>query len=160
MNAIDLLESQHRDVEDLFSKIEGSKDVGKKEQVFIALADSLAIHARIEERHFYPAVRDKGGEDLVEAVHDHLAIKRALNELLDTDVEDEAFEVRLETLRDEVEHHVEEEESDLFPRVMRAFDEGELEDLGDAMAAEQADLEEQGNAREAVSAELEKMAPV
>jgi hemerythrin superfamily protein len=160
MNAIDMLEAQHREVEDLFKMVESSKDAAKREQAFIKLADALAIHASIEEHHFYPAVKERRSEDLDEALHDHMAIKRALNELLDTDVEDEAFELKLDALKDEVEHHVEEEESELFPRVMRAFDEGELEDIGDAMTAEQADLEERGNARETVPEELEKTAPV
>jgi hemerythrin superfamily protein len=161
MNAIDLLEAQHREVEDLFSKIDKSKDAGKKEQAFIELADGLAIHASIEEHHFYPAVMEKRTDDmLLESVHDHLAIKRALGELLDTDVEDPSFDAKLDALRDEVEHHVEEEESDLFPRVMKIFEESELEDIGDAMSAEQAELEEMGNPRDAVPVELEKVAPV
>jgi hemerythrin superfamily protein len=160
MNAIDLLEAQHREVEDLFTEVERSKDAARKEQAFVRLADILAIHTSIEEHHFYPAVKEKRSEDLGDALQDHLTIKRALNDLLDADVEDEAFDLKLETLKDEVEHHVEEEESELFPLVMRAFDEGELEDLGDAMAAEQAELEERGNPREVVPEELERVSPV
>ncbi|HVU50084.1 MAG TPA: hemerythrin domain-containing protein [Polyangia bacterium] len=161
MNAIDLLEAQHREVEDLFSKLEGTKDAAKREAIFVQLADSLAIHTTIEEHHFYPAIREKGAEDgAFETFEDHLSIKRALGALLDVDVDDETFEEKLEILEAEVEHHVEQEEGDLFPRVMRLFDENELEDVGDAMSAEQSELEERGNARETVPEELENRAPV
>ena len=161
MNAIDLLEAQHREVEDLFSKLERTKDAAKREAIFVELADNLAIHTTIEERHFYPAVREKGAEDgAFETIEDHLTIKRALNALLDLDVEDEAFTEKLDILQAEVEHHVEQEEGDLFPRVMRLFDENELEDIGDAMSGEQSELEERGNARETVPEQLEKSAPL
>jgi hemerythrin superfamily protein len=161
MNAIDLLEAQHREVEDLFTKLETTKDAATREQIFVQLADSLAIHSTIEEHHFYPAVREKQDEDeAFESLEDHMAIKRALNALLDIDVEDESFESKLDALQSEVEHHVEQEEGELFPHVMRTFDENELEDIGDAMSAEQAELEEQGNARETVPTELEKGAPI
>jgi hemerythrin superfamily protein len=161
MNAIDLLEAQHREVEDLFSKLERTKDAAKREEIFVELADNLAIHTTIEERHFYPAVREKGAEDgAFETFEDHLTIKRALSALLDLDVDDDSFDEKLDVLQAEVEHHVEQEEGDLFPRVMRLFDENELEDIGDAMSAEQSELEERGNPREAVSEQLEKGAPI
>jgi hemerythrin superfamily protein len=161
MNAIDLLEAQHREVEDLFSNLGRTKDATKKEELFVALADALAIHATIEEHHFYPAVREKSAEDeALEDLEDHQAIKRALGALLDLDVEDDSFEEKLDALQAEVEHHVEQEEGDIFPRVMRLFDENELEDVGDAMSAEQAELEERGNAREAVPEDADKIAPI
>jgi hemerythrin superfamily protein len=161
MNAIDLLESQHREAEDLFAKIEGSKSLEKKELAFIELADGIAIHTTIEERHFYPAVKDRRTEEiLLESLDEHLAIKRALSELLDTDIDDPSFDAKLEVLKEELESHIEEEEGDLFPRVMRLFDDSELEELGDAMAAEQAELEEKGNPREAVPGEVERAATI
>jgi hemerythrin superfamily protein len=161
MNAIDLLEAQHREVEDLFAKLERTKDAMKREELFVKLADSLAIHTTIEEHHFYPAVREKGAEEgAFETFEDHLSIKRALNALLDIDVEDDSFDDKLDVLQAEVEHHVEQEEGDLFPRVMRLFDENELEDVGDAMSSEQSELEERGNARETVPEQLDKTAPV
>jgi hemerythrin superfamily protein len=161
MNAIDFLEAQHREIEDLFSKLGKAREAGKKEQAFVELAERLAIHATIEERHFYPALREKPETDgLLDAFDDHLAIKRALGALLDTGVDDPTFEAKLDVLETEVEHHVEEEEGDLFPRVMRLFDETELEDVGDAMGVEQAELEERGNMRDAVAAELERVAPI
>jgi hemerythrin superfamily protein len=161
MNAIDLLEAQHREVEDLFAKIDKAGNAEKKELAFIQLADSLAIHASIEEHHFYPAVKEAETEEiLVESVEEHLEIKRKLSALLDTDASDETFEAKLDALREEVERHVEEEEEDLFPKVMALFDEDQLESIGQAMIAEQVELEEKGNAREAIPSEIENPASI
>jgi hemerythrin superfamily protein len=161
MNAIDMLKTQHRKVEDLFSKIEKARSDRKKEQLFIELADSLAIHATIEEHHFYPGVKARSTEGiLLESVEEHLSIKRVLSDLLDTACEDETFDAKLKVLQDLVEHHVEEEEGTLFPKVAKNLEEDDLEELGEAMQAEQIELEEKGNPREAVPAETEKAAPI
>jgi hemerythrin superfamily protein len=161
MNAIDMLEGQHREVANLFEKIERARGTKTKEQYFIKLADNLAIHATIEEHHFYPAVREKRTEDiLLESLEEHLAIKRVLSDLLDVDIEDETFDAKLTVLKEEVEHHVEEEEKDLFPKVKKVLDEGQLEAIGKAMSDEQAELEEKGNPRESVPSETDKAAPL
>ena len=156
-----MLESQHREVEDLFARIEKAANNEAKEQAFIELADSLAIHTSIEEHHFYPAVKESETEEiLIESVEEHLEIKRKLSALLDTDVEDQTFDAKLDDLRDEVERHVEEEEEDLFPKVMNLFDEVQLDAIGQAMSAEQAELEEKGNPRNAVPSETESPASI
>ncbi|HTA18969.1 MAG TPA: hemerythrin domain-containing protein [Polyangia bacterium] len=161
MDAIDLLKSQHRAVEDLFSKIEKSRDASKKDQLFTKLADSLAVHASIEEHHFYPAVKAKRTEDiLLEALEEHLGIKRVISDLLDTEIDDETFDAKIKVLKEQVEHHVEEEETDLFPKVRKIFDADQLEAIGQAMSAEQAELEEKGNPRDAVPAETEEAATI
>jgi hemerythrin superfamily protein len=161
MDAIDLLKSQHRAVEDLFSKIEKSRDLGKKDQLFNKLADSLAVHAAIEEHHFYPAVKDKRTEDiLLESLEEHLGIKRVISDLLDTEIDDETFDAKIKVLKEQVEHHVEEEETDMFPKVRKLFDADQLEAIGQAMSAEQAELEEKGNPRDAVPAETQEAATI
>jgi hemerythrin superfamily protein len=161
MNAIKMLELQHREVANLFEKIEQARKADTKERYFIQLADSLAIHATIEEHHFYPAVREKRTEDiLLESLEEHLAIKRVLSDLLDVDIDDETFDAKLAVLKEEVEHHVEEEEKDLFPKVKKVLDEGQLEAIAQAMTAEQNELEEKGNPRDAVPGEVDKAAPL
>ena len=161
MNAIDLLLSQHREVDELFSKIESAKSEDKKAELFDEIADKLAIHAAIEEHHFYPAVKAARTEDiLLESLEEHLGIKRVLADLLDISVDDETFEAKVSVLKEQVEHHVEEEESELFPKVKKLFDKDELEAIGQAMSAEQAELEEQGAARENVRAETDAPASI
>jgi Hemerythrin HHE cation binding domain len=141
MDAIELLDRQHEDVEALFEALAGgSRD---QQTLFNELADLLAIHAAIEERHFYPAVRARRTEEiLIESLGEHLQIKRALADLLMMGTTSERFAAKLEVLREEVEHHVEEERSDLFPKVRRLCDADFLEALGQEMTATIAELEE------------------
>jgi len=153
MNAIDLLKSQHREVSKLFSQIEKAP-TEEKTELFEEIADKLAVHAAIEEHHFYPAVKAKRTEDiLLESLEEHLGIKRVIADLLEVDAEDETFDAKVKVLKEQVEHHVEEEESDLFPKVKKLFDKEQLEAIGQEMSAEQAELEEKGDPRQAVPAE-------
>ena len=161
MDAIELLESQHREVESLFSEIEDAGDSAAKAELFEELADKLAIHAAIEEHHFYPAVKAERTEDiLLEALEEHLGIKRVLADLLKTDADDQTFDAKIKVLEETVSHHVEEEESDLFPKVRKLFDKERREALGQEMSAEQAELEEAGNARERVPSETDQPATI
>lgn len=154
MNATDLLESQHREVEDLFEKIASADDDDDKEALFDELADNLAIHAAIEEHQFYPAVMSRRTEDiLLESLEEHLAVKRVLADLLDTAVGDPTFNAKMKLLKETVSHHVREEENDLFPKVKNIFDEEELEALGDDMEAEQEQLLSEGEPRKLVPQE-------
>jgi len=153
MNAIDLLKSQHREVSKLFSKIEKAS-ASDKGELFEEIADKLAVHAAIEEHHFYPAVKAKRTEDiLLESLEEHLGIKRVIADLMEVNAEDETFDAKIKVLKEQVEHHVEEEESDLFPKVKRLFDKEQLEALGQEMSAEQAELEAEGEPRRSVPSE-------
>lgn len=161
MNAIVMLEAQHREVEKLFAKIEKSKDPGDKDELFTQLADKLAIHAAIEEHHFYPSVKAKRTEDiLLESLEEHLAIKRVLADLLEIDAGDESFDAKIKLLKEEVTHHVSEEEGDLFPKVRKILNKGDLDVIGQQMLAEQEELEEAGDPRNAIPSETGHTAPI
>ena len=161
MNAIDLLESQHRDVEDLFSELESATDDETKADLFEELADKLAVHAAIEEHHFYPAVKDQRTEDiLLESLQEHLAVKRILADLLETGAEEETFDAQVKVLKETVEHHVEEEETDLFPKVRKLLSKDQLEAIGQAMSAEQAELEDRGAPHERIPSETDRAASI
>ncbi len=135
-DAIELLESQHREVESLFEQLRETEDKRERKQLFAQLADNLAAHGKIEELLFYPAVCTDDTTDLLhEAVEEHLEVKRVVAELMEMDVEDELFATKLDELEQMVEHHVEDEESKLFPQVR----EEELVDLEELAAR----LEEQ-----------------
>ena len=161
MSAIKLLESQHREVEKLFSQFEKAKDSDKKMRLFEEIADKLAIHAAIEEHHFYPTVKEKRTEDiLLESVEEHLAIKRTLADLLKMDAEDEHFEPTMKVLKEEVEHHAKEEETDLFPKVKKILSAEDLDVLEQEMVAEQEELEAAGDPRAAIPSETGEPAPI
>jgi hemerythrin superfamily protein len=161
MNAIKMLKQQHREVEGLFEQLEKARTGPQRQKVFDQIADALAAHATIEERHFYPSVKKRDTEDiLLESTEEHLAIKRVIADLLDCEPSDERFEAKCKVLKDEVEHHVEEEEGELFPKVQKLFDDEALKALGEEMQATWDELMEAGNPREAVPSETEHAAPL
>lgn len=148
VNAIDLLERQHREVEELFEEIEetGEGAVKTKDRIAREIANQLAAHAEIEEKLFYPESRQEDTEELLrESVEEHLAMKRILADLLDTSPEDAQFDARMKVLKEQVAHHVEEEESELFPRVRKSLSKDELDDLGERMETLAEELEAEGD---------------
>jgi hemerythrin superfamily protein len=133
-DAISLLKEQHREVESLFEQIEHASDNEDKEILFQELADNLAAHAQIEEKVFYPAAYARPTKKLLlEAVEEHLAVKRIVADLLEMSPKDEHFEAKIKVLKEQVEHHVEEEENELFPKVQKELDAEQLKTLGAMM---------------------------
>jgi hemerythrin superfamily protein len=158
MDAIEMLEEQHRDVEDLFEELE-SADAADKQDLFDELADSLAVHALIEEMHFYPAVRARRSEDIpLESLEEHLLIKRMLSELMRLDPRNQAFEAKLAALKEQVERHVAEEEDELFPKVHKLLDKKQLVALAEDMSVTQENLLDAGQPRERLRPAVEEAA--
>jgi hemerythrin superfamily protein len=161
MDAIMLLEHQHREVEALFNQMRRAKTGSARRNVFERIADALAIHATLEERHFYPSVKERTTERiLLESLEEHLAIKRVIADLLKLDAGDDTFAAKVKVLEDEVSHHVEEEEAALFPRVKQMFDDEALDSLGETMEETQTALLRSGNPREAVASETARAASI
>jgi hemerythrin superfamily protein len=154
VDAIRFLKKQHDEVADLFEEIDTLDSEDEKQAIFKQIADNLAIHATIEERFFYPAVRQLSEDEVEEAYDEHLEIKRLLVECMRMQGE-RGFDVKLAALESVVLHHVEEEENVLFPEVRRMFTPDALEALGQRLEGESADLEEKGNARLSVKPEIE-----
>ena len=127
---IDVLTMQHAEVDMLIMAIE--KGSGDKRALFTELADKLAAHAAVEEQLFYPAVMAKQTEDqLREAVEEHLSVKRLLADLIVLSPSDDAFDAKLEVLKEQVQHHAhKEEEGKLFPKVKKLFNADERAAIG------------------------------
>ena len=131
MKATDLLEKQHRTVEGLFKKLEGGG--GDIPALLKELAADLAAHMIVEQEIFYPAVL-KVKEDLVlEGYEEHAAAEGALKRLLKTSPKDVTFKAKVTVLKELIEHHVKEEEGDLFPKVEKALGAERLTELGRKM---------------------------
>lgn len=161
MNAVKMLKQQHQQVAKMFKDFEAAKSAAPRRKIFEQIADALAVHATIEERHFYPAVKQKQTEDiLLESVEEHLEIKRVIADLLAMDADDENFEAKVKVLQEDVDHHVEEEQDELFPKVEKLFDEETLEALGEDMEETQAELISAGNPRDAIPSETDAAAPI
>jgi hypothetical protein len=141
MNAIEMLKEQHDEAEELFDQIEDAEGEEKR-QLFEQLGDAIAIHCIIEEQHFYPSVRAHRTEDiLLESLQEHLAIKRVLADMLDLDPGDELFDAKCRVLQEEMEHHIQEEEANLFAKVQRLFSSETLDEIGSMMEQTAAELE-------------------
>jgi iron-sulfur cluster repair protein YtfE (RIC family) len=131
MKATSLLEHQHRKIEDLLKKLESG--VVDHAAVLDELANSLAAHMAIEQDIFYPAIK-RLSEDLVnESYEEHALAEVALKRLIGTDPEDDEFLARVTALKDLLQHHLQEEEDELFPCVAAALDRDALEQLGQTM---------------------------
>lgn len=143
MNAIKLLEQQHREVEELFAQFEDASDseIESKQQLVKKIMDALAAHAAIEEQIFYPATKDARTEELLhEAVEEHLGAKRIIADLLDQGLDEAVFKAKVKVLQEQIEHHVAEEEKELFPKVKKLLGGEELDELGERMQEMHAEL--------------------
>ena len=134
MNAVDLLKKQHKEVESLFEKYENEDDIEGKRQLFIQIADDLSAHSAIEEKIFYPGVKDPQTESILkESVEEHFTVKKLIADLLDLEPADADFDRKMKALKEDVLHHVEEEEGELFPIVKKTFSKDELSTMGERM---------------------------
>jgi hemerythrin superfamily protein len=160
LDALALLRAQHRAIDLLFRAVQRA-DGGSKEASFRELADMLAVHATIEEWIFYPGVRSAATEDLLaESREEHRAMKRTLADMLDDDVAGEAFDAKLNVLREQVHHHaMEEEERKLFPKVRATIDGDYRMAMAGAMIALMVELQQKGSPRNAGPAEAREAAP-
>lgn len=131
MKATDLREKQHRKVEAIFKKLESAR--AEPGPLLEELANSLAAHMTIEQELFYPAVKTFAEDLVLEAFEEHSIAEISLKRLLATNPDDGAFKARVTTTRQLIEHHVKEEEDELFPKVERKLGEARLLELGRAM---------------------------
>ena len=137
MDAFQLLKEDHRKVEQLFSKLESASGKAKLD-VFKQIKTELELHTHIEEKIFYPALEEpEETHDLaLEAYEEHAVVKTLLKELGRARTANDEWEAQAKVLQENVEHHVEEEENELFPKADSALSEEELEDLTERMIAE------------------------
>ena len=138
MNAITVLQNDHKRVEGLFAKFEKltPRAVKTMRDLNEQIIAELAVHAAIEEQVFYPAVRECVAEadfNVLEALEEHHVVKWTLSELDGMDPGHERFRAKMMVLIESVRHHVEEEEGELFPKVRAALDTKALNALGDAL---------------------------
>jgi hemerythrin superfamily protein len=145
-DAVALIKSDHRKVEQLFREFEeaGDRAYKTKQQLVSQIVKELEVHATIEEETYYPAVEAKAkkdGKDMVaEAVEEHHVVKVLLGELAGMPSEDDAFDAKVKVLMENVRHHVEEEEEELLPQSEEILGKQELARLGEEMAARKQQL--------------------
>jgi hemerythrin-like domain-containing protein len=142
-DAIALLTKDHREVAEMFEQFEQLSDRAKasKKRLVDQITTALKLHTQIEEEIFYPAVREASdalGDSVDEAVVEHAAAKDLIAQLDEMDPDDELYDAKVKVLSEQIEHHVEEEEKEMFPKVKKLG--LDLAALGQDMAARKDEL--------------------
>jgi len=139
MNCFTLLKADHKKVAGILEKIDATTERGVKtrEELFAQLKSELDLHAHIEETILYPALEkaDETRDITLEAYEEHRLVKQLLGELESMDKSEEQWTARFTVLKENIEHHVEEEEDDMFKKARKVLTEEEAEDLGARLEA-------------------------
>jgi iron-sulfur cluster repair protein YtfE (RIC family) len=139
MDAFELLKEDHKKVSSIFEKLEPTTERGVKtrEELFAQLKQELDVHARIEETILYPVLKEsKETEDItLEAYEEHNVIKQLLAELEEMPKDNESWGAKLKVLQENVEHHVEEEEGEMFKDARKVLSQAQIDELGEQLEA-------------------------
>jgi len=138
MDAIKLLKEDHARIKPLLAELKETTDRAEKTrgELFSRIKQELTIHEIIEEEIFYPTLREhpKAKEIVLEGYEEHDVVSRLMGELDGMDATDERFGPKAKVMAENIEHHIEEEEGEMFRTARQVFADDELEDLGDRMA--------------------------
>ena len=144
MNAFTLLKQDHKTVADLLEKIDQTTERGIKtrEDLFTKLKTELDVHAKIEETILYPALEneEETRDITLEAFEEHRLVKQLLSELESMSKDAEEWTAKFTVLKENIEHHVEEEEGEMFESARKVLSKEDQETLGTQL--EQAKKEE------------------
>ena len=159
--ALELLMTDHRKVEDLFSQYDDEKDGDEdtRRQLAQRICAELKVHTQLEEELFYPFLRENLEEDDMDLVEEAQVEHNGAKDLIEqiegaTEIDDE-YNAKVKVLGEYVKHHVNEEENEIFPKV--SDDQEELDELGQEMASRKSELaEEMGLEQEASEGEEEE----
>lgn len=143
VDAIDLLKADHRAVEDLFEQFDKARRSDTKAKLVEQICTALKIHTQIEEEIFYPAIRPKIDDAIVdEGLVEHDGAKMWINELSKAKPTDPFYDAKVKVLSEDIKHHVGEEERwlrGMFAQSRRT--DIDMDALGAKMAARKAELE-------------------
>jgi iron-sulfur cluster repair protein YtfE (RIC family) len=149
MNAIELLKEDHERVDKLFQQVKANED-GDNKDLFLKIKEELDVHSHIEEAIFYPKLIEEGDKELkditLEGIEEHRQAKMFLRELSNLTDDSEKFQPKLKVLMEDIEHHVQEEEGEMFKMVESQFDAAVLEELGTAMEEEKSKFQKKSAA--------------
>ena len=139
MNAIELLKEDHDKVDKLFQQVKATEE-NEHPALFEQIKMELDVHTHIEETIFYPKMLEEGDEELQsivkEGIEEHRQAKMFLRELSNLAEDSEKFEPKLTVLMEDIEHHVQEEEGEMFKLAEEQIDASVLDELGAEMEAE------------------------
>jgi len=149
MNALTLLEDDHKKMRKLLGELETTTERGVKtrEELYATIKGELMVHEAIEEEIFYPALKEhpKAEDIVLEGYEEHHVVDLVMAELEGLPVDDESWGAKAKVMKENVEHHMEEEEGEMWKQARAAFDDEELEDLGERMAARKTQAQQELN---------------
>jgi len=144
MDAMSLLKEDHRKVKKLLVELESTTERGVKtrEELFAKVKQELVVHEAIEEEIFYPALKEhpKTKEIALEGYEEHHVVDTVMAEIEGVAYDDEKWGAKFTVMKENLEHHIEEEEGEMFKQANQVFDEDELAQLGESMKARKEEL--------------------
>lgn len=142
MDAFQLLRNDHQKAMQVFHKLMSATESSNRDRLFAELKQELEVHAEIEEQIFYPALqsaRETAGL-VKESLHEHDTVKHLLQDLDTMDHDSPQWATSLDTLKNNVEHHVHEEEEEMFTKAQEVLSRDALEELGSRMQRKKKEL--------------------
>jgi hemerythrin-like domain-containing protein len=144
MDAMSLLKEDHRKVKKMLAELESTTERGVKtrEELFTRVKRELVVHEAIEEEIFYPALKEhpKTKEIALEGYEEHHVVDTVMAEIEGVAYDDETWSAKFKVMKENLEHHIEEEEGEMFKQARQVFDQDELAQLGESMKARKEDL--------------------
>ena len=140
VSAITLLRDDHALVKDLFAQFEKARKDDRKAALAERICMELTVHAQIEEEIFYPAAREVlREEDLIdEATVEHASAKDLIAQIESSSPGDELFDAKVKVLGEYIDHHVKEEQNEMFPKIRKT--KLDLQAIGEQMLARKQEL--------------------
>jgi hemerythrin-like domain-containing protein len=144
MDAIQLLKDDHDTMKGLLTELEGTTERGVKtrQELFTKVKEELTVHETIEEEIFYPALKEhpKAKDIVLEAYEEHGVVDMVMAEIDGLPFDDETWGAKFKVMKENIEHHIEEEETEMFKQARDVFGREELEALGEQMTARKEQL--------------------
>ena len=138
MDATKLLTEDHDEVKKIMEKLDSTTERALKtrDELFAKLKSEMQIHEAIEEEIFYPALMEhpKAKELVLEGYEEHHVVDNIMGEISQTPFDDETWGAKFSVMKENIEHHIEEEEGEMFKTARQVFSKQELEELGERMS--------------------------
>ena len=139
MDALQLLKDDHDKMKKMLEEGESTTERAEKTRTELLgkILQELTVHERIEEEIFYPALKEhpRAREIVLEAYEEHHVVDTIFGEIQATPVTDETWGAKFKVAKENIEHHIEEEEGEMFKQARQVFSRSELEELGAQMEA-------------------------
>lgn len=139
----DLLKQDHKKVKDMFEQIEEDEGGEKRKELFAELRSELSEHMQMEENFFYPVLEQSEDtrEKVLEAYEEHNVAKTVLGEFSSLDLHDERWEAKIKVLQDIVDHHVQEEEKEVFKTAQKTLEKDQIKQITDQIRQQKSGAE-------------------